>query len=70
MWIWMRPLAAFQYVTRLCAYKIEYFNPFIPNAPFFFYPLKTSESLTVSWCFQEVEKGYVENEWNQFSVAL
>ena len=24
----------------------EYFNPFIPSAPFF-YPLKTSENLTV-----------------------
>ena len=31
-------------------------NPFVPNAPFL-YPLKTSESLTVLWCFQGVEKG-------------
>ena len=31
------------------------FNPFIPNAPFF-YPLKTSENLTVFLYFQWVER--------------
>ena len=38
------------------------FNPFVPNAPFL-YPLKTSENLTVFWCFQGVEKGCIGNEW-------
>ena len=37
-------------------------NPFVPNAPFL-YPVKTSENLTVSWCFQGVEKECVGNEW-------
>ena len=37
-------------------------NPFVPSAPFL-YPLKTSENLTVFWCFQEVEKGRIGNEW-------
>ena len=37
-------------------------NPFISNTPFF-YPLKTSESLAVFWCFQGVEKGCIGNEW-------
>ena len=37
-------------------------NPFIPNA-LFLYPLKTSENLTVCWCFQGVEKGCIGNEW-------
>ena len=32
-----------------------YFNTFVPNAPFL-YPLKTSENLTVLWCFQGAEK--------------
>ena len=37
-------------------------NPFVPNAPFL-YQLKASENLTVFWCFQGVEKGYIGNEW-------
>ena len=37
-------------------------NPFVPNAPFL-YPLKTSENLSVFWCFQGVEKGCLGNEW-------
>ena len=38
------------------------FNPFVPNAPIL-YPLKTSENLTVLWCFQGVEKECIWNEW-------
>ena len=38
------------------------FSPFVPNAPFL-YLLKTSEKLTVFWCFQGVEKGCIGNEW-------
>ena len=37
-------------------------NPFVLHAPFL-YPLKTSESVTVLWCFQEVEKGCIGNTW-------
>ena len=37
-------------------------NPFLPNVPFL-YPLKTSENRKVFWCFQEVEKRYIENKW-------
>ena len=37
-------------------------NPFISNAPFL-YLMKTSENLTVFWCFQGVEKGCIGNEW-------
>ena len=36
------------------------FNPFIPSAPFL-YPLKT-ENITI-FCFQEMEKGCIGNEW-------
>ena len=31
-------------------------NSCVPNTPFL-YPLKTSESLMIFWCFQEVKKG-------------
>ena len=37
-------------------------NPFVHNASFL-YTLKTSEKLTVFWCFHEVEKGCIMNEW-------
>ena len=37
-------------------------NPFVINATFL-YPLKTSEKLTVFWCFQGLEKGCIGNEW-------
>ena len=37
-------------------------NPFFPNA-LFRYPLKTSEKLTIFWCFHGVEKGWINNEW-------
>ena len=37
-------------------------NSFVPNSPFI-YPLKTSQNLTIFWCFQEVEKGWIGNEW-------
>ena len=37
------------------------FNPFVPRAPFL-YSLKT-ENLTFFWCFQEVEKKCIGNEW-------
>ena len=37
-------------------------NPFVPNAPFF-YTLKTSDNLTVFWCFLEVKKGCIGNKW-------
>ena len=33
-------------------------NPFVPSSSFL-YPLKTSENLTVFWCFQGVEKGCI-----------
>ena len=32
-------------------FRSFFFNPFVPNAPFF-YPLKTSENYTVFWCLQ------------------
>ena len=41
------------------------FNLFAPNAPFF-YPLKISESLTVFYFFQGVEKGCVGNKWVKY----
>ena len=37
-------------------------NPFLPYAPFL-YPLKTSENLTVFWCFQGVAKGCIGSKW-------
>ena len=37
-------------------------NPLVPNAPFL-YPLKTSENVTVFWCFQGVGKGCIGNKW-------
>ena len=40
---------------------VKKINPFVPNAPFL-YLLKTSESLTLFWCFQGVEKGCSGNE--------
>ena len=45
------------------------FNPFVPNMPFF-YPLKTSENLTVFYVFRGQRKGALEtnglsNKFNQ-----
>ena len=46
---------------RIWILQVE-FNPIVLDAPFL-YPLKTSENLTVFWCFQRVKKGYIGNEW-------
>ena len=47
---------------RLVFYMFQMMlNAFVPNAPFLL-PLKTSENLTVFWCFQGVEKGCIGNE--------
>ena len=43
-------------------YNIFIFNPFFPNT-FFLYLLRTSENLTVFWCFHCVEKGCIGNKW-------
>ena len=40
-------------------------NPFVPSAPFL-YPRKTLENLTVSRCFQGLEKGCIGNKWVKF----
>ena len=37
-------------------------KPFLPNTPFL-YPLKTSKSSKVFWCFQGVEKQRIGNNW-------
>ena len=42
-------------------------NSFVPNSPFI-YPLKTSQNLTIFWCFQEVEKGWIGNEWLKIEI--
>ena len=39
-----------------------FINPFVPNSPFL-YPLKTSENLTVFWCFKGAEKGCIREKW-------
>ena len=36
-------------------------NPFVHNPPLF-YPLKTTENRNI-FCFQGLEKGYIENKW-------
>ena len=49
-------------LKNLWAKSMENLNTFVPNAPFL-YPLKTSENLTVFWCFQGVEKECIGNKW-------
>ena len=44
-------------------------NSFVPITPFL-YPLKTSENLTVFWCFQWVEKGCIGSEWVNKKMLL
>ena len=39
-----------------CIFWFRNINPFAPNVPFLC-PLKISESVTVLWCFQGVDKG-------------
>ena len=39
-----------------------FIDSFVPNAPFL-YPLKTSENLTVFWCFQGVGKECIGSKW-------
>ena len=46
----------------MTALPLNTVNPFVPSAPFL-YPLKTSESQTVFWCFQGVGKGCIGNKW-------
>ena len=43
-------------------------NPFVPST-LFFYPLKTSENLTVFWCFQGIRKRCIGNEWVNLEEA-
>ena len=50
------------FILRLWFSVKTYFNPFVPNETFL-YPLKTSENLTVFWCFQGVEKICIGREW-------
>ena len=38
------------------------FNPVFPNA-LCLYSLKTSENITVFWCFHGVDKGCIANTW-------
>ena len=45
------------------------FNPFVPNAPFL-YPEKTSENLTVFWCFWGVGKRCIGNKWVNFAPLM
>ena len=45
-----------------------YVNPFVPNAHFL-YPLKTSENCKI-FCFHEVEKGCIGNEWVKTDVFI
>ena len=42
---------------------------FVFSAPFL-YPLKTSENLTVFWCFQRVEKRCIVNKWVNLTFRL
>ena len=46
-------------MSLITACLCEIINLFVPNR-LFFYPLKTSEKLTVFWYFQWVEKGRIE----------
>ena len=48
--------------------KTSLVDPFVPRAPSL-YPVKISENLTVFWCFQEVEKGCIVNEWVKWARA-
>ena len=43
-------------------FHTSFLNPFVLHVPFL-YSLKISESLTVLWCFQRVEKGCIGNKW-------
>ena len=43
-------------------------NPFVPNASFF-YHLKTSENVSIFWCFWGVEKGCIWNEWVKYCTC-
>ena len=62
MWKW----STFVSTTLLMKTKIKKINPFVPNAPFL-YPLKTSENLTVFWCFQGVGKRCIGSKWIKFT---
>ena len=47
--------------STLC-FASGFLNTFVPNAPFP-YSLKTSENLSVFWCFQRVGERCIGNEW-------
>ena len=63
-WTWSpvflyRLSPSFFSMSLITACLCEILNLFVPNT-LFFYPLKTSEKLTVFWYFQWVEKGRIE----------
>ena len=58
--IHLRCLTGFEYVPQY--FTVLRLNPFVSNTPFL-YLLKTSENLTVFWCFQGVEKRCLGKEW-------
>ena len=67
LWTYNKNLFFWYFISFLwlvwCSQKsIFSLNPFVINASFL-YPLKTSEKLTVFWCFQGLEKGCIGNEW-------
>ena len=47
--------------------ELALISPFIPNA-LFLYPLTTSKNLTVFWCYQGAEEGYIGNKWVEFNL--
>ena len=54
----MSNITRYQIWHKLLYQKNSILNPFVPTTPFL-YPLKTSENLTVFWCFQWVEKEWL-----------
>ena len=55
-------LSNFIFKSNSNTHNHQTFNLFFPNISFL-YPLKTSENLSVFWCFQGVEKECIGNEW-------
>ena len=56
-WIYLR-----QSLRKKLSLSKNLIKPFVPSAPFL-YPLKTSETHKVFWCFPGLEKGCIGNEW-------
>ena len=69
MWTTSQSLNLFVQMFPFISVLSSSLNQVLPNAPFL-YTLKTSENLTVFWCFQGIEKGCTRYRWVEHLLRI